>query len=176
MANLSALDVVIYGHNRNLMRLQQVALRAFNIRHIEPISRPSALEDLLLYSPKDIIILNHVCGVDLGEVVSIVRDQTVSQNPFAVIIVVTPAPTRSVITEALNLGVDGVIALPFTGGDFWKQLVYFVNNTRTFLRTDSYFGPCRRRTRGLIYSGIERRDMIDGDPKSVKTIPGVRRV
>lgn len=176
MPNLSALDIVIYGKNRNLMHLQQVALRAFNIRNIEPISQPNALEDLLLYAPKDIVILNHVAGVDMQEVVSIVRDQTVAQNPFAVIIVVTPAPTRRVITEALNAGADGVIALPFTGGDFWKQLVYFVNNSRTFLRTKSYFGPCRRRTRGLIYSGVERRDIMDEGANAVKSIPGVRQI
>lgn len=176
MANLSALDVVIYGHNRNLMRLQQVALRAFNIRNIEPISQPKALEDLLLYSPKDIVIVNQVAGVDMEEIVSIVRDQSVAQNPFAVIIVVTPAPTRRVITEALNAGADGVIALPFTGGDFWKQLVYFVNNTRTFLRTKSYFGPCRRRTRGLVYSGVERRDILEEGSNTVRSIPGARQL
>ena len=165
--NLSAVDVLIYGNNRNLVTLQKTALAAFNFKKIHWSPTFTDMRESMTLAFRDIIIINDHADLDMEALLTMLRTEKSIANPFAVVILVTPNSSRKYIQNALRIGADGVMGLPFSATDMWKQLSFFINHQRTFLRTGSYFGPDRRRIKGISYDGDERRDAdeIDEDDR-----------
>lgn len=158
VTNLNAVDVLIYSEHKNLVQLEKTALEAFGIRRVESVKTSKALEEAIKHNFRDIIIINHTPGLPIEPIVSKVRSETNASNPYAVVLLMTSTPSRRVVREAVMAGVDGVMALPFTGNDLWRQLVHFINRNRAFVRTENYFGPDRRRLQNIRYDGEERRE------------------
>ncbi len=155
--NLGVVEVLLHSQNRNMAMLQKTALTAFNFKKIATTRNHAQLTESARLSVNDIIILNHHSDENLEETISFLRAGEDIANPYAVIIVVTPHASRKFIRDALRMGVDGVVGLPFSAQDLWRQLSFFINTQRTFLRTTNYFGPDRRRLKGIDYGGDERR-------------------
>lgn len=157
VGNLNSVDVLIYSHHRNLTTLQQAALNGFGVRKIENTRRFDQFQESIRHVYRDIIIINHEADMDIGPFLTEIRDGA-AVNPFAIVILMSATTSPKLLREALRHGVDGVMTIPFTANDLWRQLVYAVNRTRTFVRTKSYFGPDRRRIKNIPYTGEERRD------------------
>ena len=165
---MQAVNVLIHGSNRNLVSLEKTALNAFEFKKIDWAQTFRELREGVTFGARDIVIINEDPSLDLAKIANLLRSDPAIANPFAIVIVVTPAPSHKFISKALRLGFDGVVGLPFSAADLWKQLAFFVNNQRTFLRTQSYFGPDRRRLKGIQYGGEERRagEEFDNDHKT----------
>ncbi len=58
--------------------------------------------------------------------------------------------------QARDAGVNEFIAKPVSVKTMMSRLVAVIEHPRPYVRTNSYFGPCRRR-RGEEYRGPERR-------------------
>lgn len=165
--NIAAVEVLIYGKNRNLVQLEKTALAAFEFRKMHWSATLVDMRENMSLMMRDVVIINDDPELDLEQTLQMLRTDPSIANPFAVIIIVTPNASRQYVSKALRIGADGVIGLPFSAADLWKQLAFFVNNQRTFLRTHSYFGPDRRRLKGVSYGGEERRcgEEFDEDHK-----------
>jgi len=161
VGNLRAIDVLIYSRHFHLITLEQAVLKQFGVRNIESARGVSLFKENLKHVYRDIVILNHYPEMNIANYTRLVRDENASMNPFAIILLVTPSPSASLLKSALGGGVDGVIAMPFTSTDLWRQLAGAVNRSRTFVRTEQYFGPDRRRLKNVPYSGELRRDEDD---------------
>ncbi len=155
--NLGLLRVLIHGANQNLTTLEKAALASFRVREVNWSRTRAQLEDEVKLTFHDVVIINHDTRESLKEVVELVRAEKDAANPYAIVLYVTASPSARLIRQALGYGVDGVIGLPFAPKDMWRQLSFFINNSRTFLRTGKYFGPCRRRLQGMQFHGPERR-------------------
>ena len=155
--NFGAVNVLIHGQNRNLIELQRAALSGFKFRKIDACQEFGKLLQALQTKPRDIVIVNQSMEMDLPVVFRALRDHEHNPNPFSVVLLFTGTPSRRFLRDALRMGADGVVGLPFSAADLWKQLAYFVNAQRAFVRTSDYFGPDRRRMRGIVYNGDERR-------------------
>ena len=170
MSNLKmgSVKVLIHGTNRHLVNLQKTALNAFDFRRIEWSNATQQLRDRVTMEFQDIIIINDDPSFDLELLLKLIRADEKASNPFAIVIVVSPSPSRKYIASALKVGADGVIGLPFSANSLWKQLAFFVNNQRTFVRIKDYFGPDRRRFAQSAFSGDERRagEIFDEDYKT----------
>lgn len=158
VTNLNAIDVLIYSHHKNLVHLEKTALDSFGVKRVESVSDLKKLKEAIRHNYRDIVIINHTPGEVLAPLVEAIRSESEASNPYATVLLMTATPSRRVVREGIRCGVDGVMALPFTGNDLWKQLVHFVNRNRSFVRTTGYFGPCRRRLQNIKYQGEERRD------------------
>ena len=73
------------------------------------------------------------------------------------IILLTNAPTRTFLEGARAVGVDEIIAVPFTTQTLMARLKSVLDRPRPFVDCPTYVGPCRRRVMLQDYKGPLRR-------------------
>ena len=117
----------------------------------------SALNELKLL-PINIIftdlLMDPVGGLDLTRHIRTSED---SSNPYMPIIVVSGHTEVDYVKQARDAGVNEFIAKPITAKAIYSRLNAVIQNRRNFVKTQTYFGPDRRRSK-VIYRGKERRD------------------
>lgn len=88
-----------------------------------------------------------------------------SPNPFLPIVVMSEAATEHNVELARDAGVDEFLVCPFSAKSLEERLRSVFGQRRGFIRTESYFGPDRRRGAMAKMLGQERRskptEMID---------------
>ena len=95
------------------------------------------------------------------------------------IILTTTAPTRSFLEAARVIGVDEVVAVPFTTHALIARIRSVIERPRPFVDCSSYVGPCRRRVMLQHYKGPLRRaedPMVAPEPKALWSGEGNRSV
>ena len=75
---------------------------------------------------------------------------------FPIIMLTGHSEKRRVI-EARDTGVTEFLAKPISAKALYQRVLNVVANPRPFIKTKSYFGPCRRRNNHGNYVGPERR-------------------
>lgn len=93
-------------------------------------------------------------GIDF---VRLLRNSPDSPNQMAPVIMVTGHSTFARVNEARDAGVSEFLAKPLTARGVVERLHQAVEHPRSFVRTDDYFGPDRRRRNDPAYSGPLRR-------------------
>jgi DNA-binding response OmpR family regulator len=86
-----------------------------------------------------------------------IRTSENSPNPFMPIIMVTGHTERARVEEARDAGVTEFLAKPVTPKNLYSRIAEIVERPRAFVRTESYFGPDRRRKTLDSYGGPWRR-------------------
>ncbi len=66
--------------------------------------------------------------------------------------------TPELVTSARDSGINELMTRPFSSGILERKLNLAVLNPRTFTRSPSYIGPCRRRKPLSTYIGSRRRE------------------
>ena len=85
------------------------------------------------------------------------RSRTDSPDKYIPIIMLTGYSERNRVLEARDSGVTEFLAKPVSTKAIYSRLVAIVDNPRPFIRTESYFGPDRRRRDDDRYKGPQRR-------------------
>ena len=131
--------------------------------------RSAAYEDawkVLTVNPCDIIFVDWVMsGMSGVELAQKIRSAPDSPNPFLPIIMLTGHTSIERVNLARDAGVNEFLAKPVSAKAILNRLVSVIEHPRPFVRTKSYFGPCRRRREGA-YTGPERRH-TEIDPKTI---------
>jgi CheY-like chemotaxis protein len=151
------LRILVVDDNVHMRRLVTTILQAFGVQQIyEASSGEAGWEQLREHNP-DIIIVDWVMtgmsGIDL---VRMVRANPQSPNPFAPVIMLTGHTSFDHVQQARDAGVNEFIAKPVSVKTMMSRLSAVIEHPRPYVRTNGYFGPCRRR-RVEEHSGDERR-------------------
>jgi two-component system, chemotaxis family, chemotaxis protein CheY len=85
------------------------------------------------------------------------RNDPASPAPYTPIILLTGHADRQRIMAARDAGVNEFCVKPVTPADLMKRIVWVVDRARPFVRSQTYFGPDRRRQDDPNYRGPERR-------------------
>ena len=83
-----------------------------------------------------------ITGIDLTE---LGRTSSKSPNPYIPVIMISVYSDEARVQMARDHGVTEFLAKPFTVERLMERLETVIENPRPFVRTDSYFGPERRR-------------------------------
>lgn len=105
--------------------------------------------DLFIFEPD----LEDQSGLDAVQDVRKDGDQFFREVP---IIMLVSNPSKELIKQARDLGVDEIVAKPFSPNDLALRLTAALENQRTFIEAQKYTGPDRRRRRNE-FGGQERR-------------------
>ncbi len=109
-------------------------------------------------SNPDVIIADWVMdGMSGIEMVQMLRSNPQSPNPFVPVIMLTGHTSLDHVMQARDAGVNEFIAKPVSVKTMMSRLVSVIESPRPFVRTQGYFGPCRRRRGADEYRGPERR-------------------
>jgi len=151
------LKFLIVDDNVHMRKLVITILQAFGVNQV--VEAPDAEKAWLMLRDvaPDVVILDWVLegmsGIDL---VKMIRSHPQSPNPFVPVIMLSGHTHADRVEEARDAGINEFLAKPVSVNAMMSRLVSVIENPRPFVRTSSYFGPCRRR-HGEVYEGPERR-------------------
>jgi len=93
------------------------------------------------------------------EFVKKIRTDPNSPNPFVPVIMLTGHTHIDHVRMARDAGANEFLAKPVSVKAVLSRLMAVIEHPRPFVRSKSYFGPCRRRRAMDDYRGPERRGM-----------------
>jgi CheY-like chemotaxis protein len=152
------LRVLVVDDNLHMRVLVTAVLSAFGIHDIVEASSADEAWAAMLEKPADIIFVDWgligMSGLDLTEKF---RNDPASPNPFVPIVMLTGHTSDERMRAARDAGVHEFLTKPVSSKGLMACLETVIENPRPFVRTETYFGPCRRREANPAYDGPERR-------------------
>src|SRR5262249_8564515 len=134
-------------------------LRAIGVKDIFEAADGAAALQMMKMHEIDIIMtdlsMQPLDGIDFTRLVRRSKD---SPNPMYPIIMITGHSTLQRGAEARDAGVNELLAKPLAAKGVVERINQVVGNPRPFVRTDTYFGPDRRRRADPRFEGPYRRE------------------
>jgi CheY-like chemotaxis protein len=154
----SRLRFLIVDDNNHMRRIVRALLHGFGVREAyEAEDGAAGLEAFSSFSP-DIVITDWAMPIIDGvELARMIRQPETSSNPYAPIIMITGHAEKRRVFEARDAGVNEFLVKPISAKGLYQRIVSVVVHPRPFIRTASYFGPCRRRIPPNQFVGMDRR-------------------
>jgi CheY-like chemotaxis protein len=156
------LKVLVVDDNAHMRKLVVTILQAFGAVQICEAESGERAWALLREINPDVILLDWMMeGMSGLEFVKKVRTCAQSPNPFAPVIMLTGHTHIDRVRQARDAGVNEFLAKPVSVKAILTRLISVIEHPRPFVRTKSYFGPCRRRRPIGEYQGAERRGVLE---------------
>src|SRR5215471_17842705 len=152
------IKVLVVDDNVHMRKLVTTILQAFGVTQIaEAESADRAWQSLRETNP-DVIVLDWVMeGMSGVELVRMIRSNPQAPNPFVPVIMLTGHTSLDHVRQARDAGSNEFIVKPVSVKTMMSRLVAVIEHPRPYVRTASFFGPCRRRRNPHEYQGSERR-------------------
>jgi len=133
------------------------ALDVFDIKSIRQCLSPDETYEMVQCFPFDLAILDWVHKPQEAiQLVEKIRRDPDSPNPFLPLIMALDKADADVIAQARDSGVNELVARPMSLKALSSRMEFIFDNPRPFVRSEIYFGPCRRRKQ-VPYKGKDRR-------------------
>tara|TARA_R110000787_G_scaffold8843_4_gene30325 strand:- start:5 stop:451 length:447 start_codon:yes stop_codon:yes gene_type:complete len=129
---------------RHIIRSILSALGCHEIR--EAGDAPAAFKEMQNFDADILIVDWYMEPLDGLEFVRLVRTAKDSRNPFVPIVMLSGFTEYRRIAAARDAGVNEFLAKPVSVTALGNRIISLIEHPREFIRTKSYFGPCRRRT------------------------------
>src|SRR5471030_805851 len=152
------LRFLVIDDNAHMRRMLRTLLHGFGAREVHEAEDGAAgLEDFTHHTP-DIIITDWAMPIFDGlELTQTIRQPGANFNPYVPIIMLTGHSEKQRVILARDVGVTEFLAKPISAKGLYDRVVNVVVNPRPFIKTNTYFGPDRRRNVNPNYVGTERR-------------------
>ncbi len=155
---LEHLRILIVDDNPHIRQLLRTVLHAVGVKSID-IAEDGVLGfEAFCRLEYDLVFtdfqMEPLSGIDLTD---LIRTSKKSPNPYTPIIMISAYSDESRVQKARDHGVTEFLAKPFTVERLLERLQKVIENPRPFVKTDTYFGPDRRRKDDPLYDGPERR-------------------
>ncbi|WP_166934062.1 response regulator [Rhizomicrobium electricum] len=152
------LRILVVDDNQHMRKLVVAVLQAVGVRDLFEAADGEHAWRALRDTNPDIIVLDwQMDGMTGLEFARLVRNSPRSPNVYVPIIMLTGHTHVEHVRQARDAGVNEFLAKPVTVKAILSRLVNVVEHPRPFIRTKTYFGPCRRRRALTAYAGPERR-------------------
>jgi CheY-like chemotaxis protein len=152
------LKILMVDDNHHMRLLLTEILRAIGVREVYEAANGAEALQLLRNNPIDIVMtdlaMQPLDGIDL---VRRLRNANESPNPMVPVIMITGHSTLRRVAEARDVGVTEFLSKPVTARGVIERINRVVEHPRPFVKTNSYFGPDRRRRDDPNYPGPYRR-------------------
>lgn len=156
--DLSKLNVLVVDDYRPMRTILIRVLHALGINEIaEAEDGMGAFEQLEDFEADIIVLDNKMEPMNGIELTRKIRAGVEGIDPFIPIIMVSGYSEMDNIVEARDAGVSEFLAKPISAKLMFLRLRAVIENPRSFVRTQSFFGPDRRR-RLLKVDKMERRE------------------
>lgn len=155
--DISALSFLILEDNLLSQRLVKSILHSFRLREMHMVEDGVPGMRLLEHTDVDIILCDFDMNLMNGiEFIKSVRHSENDKIKVIPIIMLTGYTEHHRVVNALNSGVNEFLTKPVVPLTLYKRIVSIIDHPRTFIKSDNFMGPDRRR-RKAAYSGEERR-------------------
>lgn len=159
MSGLGTLHILLVDDNANMRSILSTMLKSVGVGRISEAENRNQAFELVHSHAIDIAIVDfRMEPVDGVALTRLFRNETISPHPYLPIIMMTGHSERSRVTEARDAGVTEFVTKPVIINDLMKKIEAVILKPRAFVRTETFFGPDRRRTTTLDYEGPFRRE------------------
>ncbi|KQP89833.1 response regulator [Methylobacterium sp. Leaf117] len=143
------LSAVIADESLYVRRIVRDMLQRTGIRRIqEAIDGAEALGCMVEARP-DLVILDWDLAILSGEeVIRLIRNARTSPAPTVPLVLMMARPQKNSVERAVRLGVNEVIAKPFSPKTLWSRLDEVINRPRPYETVKSMLRPAPRRATG----------------------------
>lgn len=156
--SLEKVRFLIVDDNVHMLNIVKAILRGFGALHVFDAKDPVDALNRLRNDAIDIVVLDYLMGDDDGVAfLRRLRSGADSPTPYVPVIMLTAHSEKGRVEAARDAGANEFCAKPVTAADMLRKVAEVINRPRPFVRTDSYFGPDRRRHADPDYHGQERR-------------------
>ena len=153
------LKVMVVDDNAHMRKLVITILQAFGVTQIFEAGDGARAWAVLREHNPDVCVVDWVMeGMSGLELVQKIRTDPLTPNPFVPVIMLTGHTHIDQVRQARDCGINEFIAKPVSVKTVMQRLQAVIENPRPYVRTQVYFGPCRRRRGGVEYKGPERRE------------------
>ena len=150
--------VLVVDDNIHMRKLVTTILQAFGIIQIYEAENGDRAWTILREANPDVVVMDWMMeGMSGIELTKMIRTNPQSPNPFVPVIMLSGHTHIDRVRQARDAGINEFIAKPVSVKTMMNRLLAVIENPRPFVRTKSYFGPCRRRRGDAEYRGPERR-------------------
>lgn len=150
---------------RSLMR---VVLRELGMVQIRDALDPAQAFKYFQETDYDLIMTDWAPTLDGMSFLKNIRTHPESRNPFAPVIVVTAHTELGRVYMARDAGMTEFLAKPISAKLLYTRIRSVIESKRAFVKSQSFFGPDRRRRR-LEFDGLDKRR---GDEAEAQMPPG----
>ncbi len=152
------LKLMVVDDNLHMRKLVSTILQAFGATNITEAADGERALNMLRDSNPDVIFLDWAMDGMTGiELALAIRKSPQTPNPFVPMIMLTGHTNAEHVRQARDAGINEFLAKPVSVKGILSRLGSVIEHPRPFVRTGSYFGPCRRRRANEEYRGPERR-------------------
>lgn len=153
------ISILVVEDNPPMLEITKSLLVTFGVGHVIGAQNGEiGFKRTCEYNP-DIIIADWMMKpVDGISFTRRIRNDPASPNPFVPVILMTGFSERHRVFQARDAGVTEFLVKPFNARDLYKRIVQVIERPRQFIRSESFFGPDRRRKREIQYTGPLRRE------------------
>jgi CheY-like chemotaxis protein len=158
LSALEPLQILLVDDNAQMRWIVSAMLKAAGVGTVKEASNGAEALTLLSEFAADLAIVDYnMAPLNGVEFTRLVRNAKDSPNPYLPIIMMTGHAERSRVMEARNAGITEFMVKPVTAKAVLGRIQTVIFKPRPFVRTDDYFGPCRRRMKDERYEGPFRR-------------------
>jgi len=158
MSSLQSLNVLLVDDNQNMRTIAAAVLHSAGIREVREAPDGAAGYDILRRQPVDVAIIDfNMFPMDGVAFTRMVRSDPHSPNIYLPIIMMTGHSEASRVREARDAGVTEFLVKPITAKAVLDRIHAVIFKPRPFVKTETYFGPSRRRRQVADYAGPFRR-------------------
>jgi CheY-like chemotaxis protein len=158
MTSVSDIQILIVDDNRQMRYLVRCLLRAAGIFRVAEAETALEAFDLMHQFPVDLLMVDwRMSPVDGIEFTRMVRRSESSPNPCVPILMMTAHTELSRVAAARDAGVSGFLKKPISSRTMLEKIGQSLLDERVFVRTETYYGPDRRRGAKAGYDGPMRR-------------------
>jgi two-component system, chemotaxis family, chemotaxis protein CheY len=156
--NLGNISVMIIDDYAPMRKILMSLFRELGINRLsQATGGVEALKIIKTVEP-DVIILDAIMEpMDGLEFTRKVRAGEAGIDPFVPIIMVSGQTEKRHILKARDAGVTEFLAKPISARAMYSRLCTIISSPRSFVRTETFFGPDRRR-KALPFDGADRRE------------------
>ena len=156
------LKILVVDDSAHMRKLVTTILQAFGVIQIFEAADGDRAWKVLREANPDVIVLDWMmAGMSGIELVKLIRTSTQTPNPFVPVIMLSGHTHIERVRQARDAGVNEFLAKPVSVNAILTRLISVIEYPRPYVRTKSYFGPCRRRVGHEEYRGPERRATAD---------------
>ncbi len=158
---LSNIPFLVVDDNEFARYIARDVLKALGVRKIVYAKDGAQALEVLKTADIDIVLLDwNMPIVDGIEFTRFIRTSDDSPNKFLPIIMMTGYSELSHVMYARDAGVTEYLIKPCSAKQLLSRIRAVVENPRSFVRTETYFGPDRRRHKKKKYEGKEKRGEV----------------
>jgi len=155
----SNVKILIVEDNLPMMELTRSLLETFGIQNVDSAVDGEEGFKKFCAGNHDMVIADWMMKpVDGISLTRRIRNDPLSPNQFAPVILVTGFSERRRVIQARDAGVTEFLVKPFNARDLYRRIAQIIEKPRQFVRSEDFFGPDRRRVRKTAYKGPQRRE------------------